>query len=283
MSLSHSEFLDSVGPVIVGLYLLGCAGNLGAAVTAGRRRHVGRTLAWAGLASLFGWLAWSAWTGHPPELSPEFKAAADRALGPVTLSVGTLVGLIVFHLGRRGFVIPAVAWTTLNVSVVWLGMSLTDANFAAIVLKPDNLPIVAMIYLLGFFTWLATAQAVENDRRLAAGQPPTEHDYRQTVLVWPDAVYVELILAVIATVLLVVWSLLFRPVDGRRHGAGADHLRADGHSVSRFQPQRQRLLHNPPTPVGIPGVPVRLPPVVGAADRDRHVHARAELELLRTL
>jgi hypothetical protein len=210
MSLSHSEFLDSVGPVIVGLYLLGCAGNLGAAVAAGRRRHVGRTLAWAGLAGLFGWLAWSAWTGHPPELSPEFKAAADRALGPVTLSVGTLVGLIVFHLGRRGFVIPAVAWTALNVSVVWLGMSLTDANFAAIVLKPDNLPIVAMIYLLGFFTWLATAQAVENDRRLAAGQPPTEHDYRQTVLVWPDAVYVELILAVIATVLLVVWSLLVR-------------------------------------------------------------------------
>ena len=58
----------------------------------------------------------------------------------------------------------------LVLSLVFLGVSLCDPQFAAVALAPDNIPIVAMLYLLGFFTWLATAQAVENDRRLRAGR-----------------------------------------------------------------------------------------------------------------
>ena len=53
----------------------------------------------------------------------------------------------------------------LVLSLVLLRPSLGDPQFAAVALAPDNIPIVAMVYLLGFFTWLATAQAVENDRR----------------------------------------------------------------------------------------------------------------------
>ncbi len=210
MQLSHQEFLEQIAPTIAGLYGVCCAGNLVAAAGSLRRRHWRRLLAWGLTAALFGGMAWQAWAGSPLELAETTKATIDRLLGPVTLTVGSLVGLIAFYLGRRWFVVPAVAWSVLNASLLWLGMSLTDAHFAAIVGRPDNLPIVAMVYLLGFFTWLGTAQAVENDRRLGAGQPPTEHDYRETVLVWPDAVYVELILAVIATVVLLVWSLLVR-------------------------------------------------------------------------
>jgi hypothetical protein len=76
--------------------------------------------------------------------------------------------------------------------------------------KPDNVPIVAMVYLLGFFTWLGTAQAVGNDDRLACGLPPVEKDYADTVLVWPDVVYLELIGCILATIVLLVWSLLLR-------------------------------------------------------------------------
>jgi hypothetical protein len=210
MQLSHQEFLAEIGPAIAGLYLVACAGNMAAAVGSLHRRNLGRGLAWAGFAAWFAWFAWRAWGGQAPELDTAVKAAIDRALGPVTLTAGSLAALSVFYLGRRWFVVPAVAWTVLNASVVWLGLSLADAHFATIVGRPDNLPIVAMVYLLGFFTWLGTAQAVENDRRLASGRPPTEHDYREPVLVWPDAVYVELILAVIATVVLLVWSLLLQ-------------------------------------------------------------------------
>ena len=53
-----------------------------------------------------------------------------------------------------------------------MGLSMADPNFAAIVTKADNVPIVGLVYLLGFFTWLATAQAVDNDDRIAQGLEP---------------------------------------------------------------------------------------------------------------
>ena len=56
----------------------------------------------------------------------------------------------------------------LNLSLLLMGLSMTDPNFAAIVTKPDNVPIVGLVFLLGFFTWLATAKAVENDDRIAS-------------------------------------------------------------------------------------------------------------------
>ena len=85
---------------------------------------------------------------------------------------------------------------------------MTDPDFTAIVTRPDNVPIVAMVYLLAFFLWLGMAQAVENDRRIAQGLPPAEKDLRQKVLVWPDLVYTELICIVLVSVLLIVWSMV---------------------------------------------------------------------------
>ncbi|NQU23745.1 MAG: cytochrome C [Candidatus Nealsonbacteria bacterium] len=87
---------------------------------------------------------------------------------------------------------------------------MTDPEFAAIVTRPDNVPIVAMVYLLGFFTWLSGSQAVTNDRRAEQGKPPVEMDHRQKVLTWPDLVYTELICMILVTVLLIVWSVALR-------------------------------------------------------------------------
>src|SRR5260370_39356773 len=55
-----------------------------------------------------------------------------------------------------------------------IGLSYLDRNFAAVATLPDNVPIVAMIFLVGFFFWYAMHQAYENDRRGAAGgsNPP---------------------------------------------------------------------------------------------------------------
>jgi len=36
-----------------------------------------------------------------------------------------------------------------------MGLSMADENFASIVMKPDNVPIVGLVFLLAFFTWLA--------------------------------------------------------------------------------------------------------------------------------
>ncbi len=93
-----------------------------------------------------------------------------------------------------------------------MGLSMTDPNFAAIVTKPDNVPIVGLVFLLGFFTWLATSKAVENDDRIEQGLPPLEKLDDEKVLVWPDLVYTELICMVAA--------------DGVPAGLGASCLQA---------------------------------------------------------
>lgn len=44
------------------------------------------------------------------------------------------------------------------------------ANFWAIVSLPDNIPIVLMLGLVGFFVWLSFAQARKHDRHIAEGR-----------------------------------------------------------------------------------------------------------------
>jgi hypothetical protein len=89
-----------------------------------------------------------------------------------------------------------------------MGFSMTDYNFAQIVTKADNVPIVGMIFLLGFFTWLATYKAVQNDERDKLGLEPLEKLDNEKILVWPDLVYTELICMVALTAFLVMWAVL---------------------------------------------------------------------------
>lgn len=167
-------------------------------------------VAWLLVAAIFGGLAFAAFEARPLAIPEAFKDAVDSVLGPVTFTAGTFTLLVALYLGRRLFVQPGVAWTAVNVSLVFMGASLTDPEFAASVTKPDNIPIVAMVYLLGFFTWLGAYQAVKNDDRIERGEPPVEKDFSDTVLVWPDVVYVELIGMILGTVVLVAWSMLVR-------------------------------------------------------------------------
>jgi len=131
----------------------------------------------------------------------------DALMNPVFYSVGTLVVLVILFIGRKFFVKPVVAWLAFNLSLLFMGLSMTDPDFAAIVMKPDNVPIVAMVFLLAFFTWLAAHRAVANDERTARGEPPLEKLDDEKVLVWPDLVYTELICMIALTALLLVWAI----------------------------------------------------------------------------
>ena len=84
---------------------------------------------------------------------------------------------------------------------------MADENFARIVMKPDNVPIVGLVFMLAFFTWVATKQAVVNDERIARGEPPMEKLNDEKVLVWPDLVYTELICMVAVSAFLLVWAI----------------------------------------------------------------------------
>ena len=137
-----------------------------------------------------------------------FRNLVDRLMGPLVVMLGSMIALGILYRFRAFFTRPPVAWAAFNLSLLCLGFSLPDPDFAALVLKPDNVPIVGLIYLLAFFTWLAARQAVLNDTRRARGQEPREAEGRERVLVWPDLVYIELISMVGLTALLIAWSLL---------------------------------------------------------------------------
>ena len=43
-------------------------------------------------------------------------------------------------------------------------------NFLEILTKPDNIPIVAMLILVIFFTWIGLRQAFQNDKLVDEGR-----------------------------------------------------------------------------------------------------------------
>jgi hypothetical protein len=138
------------------------------------------------------------------------RGGVDWVMNPTVYSVGSLVLLLILFFLRKWVVQPWVAWGLLNLSLLLMGISLTDQDFAAIVTKPDNVPIVGMVFLLGFFTWLGAWRAVQNDERARQGLPPLEKLDDEKVLVWPDLVYTELICMVALTAFLILWAIALK-------------------------------------------------------------------------
>lgn len=92
--------------------------------------------------------------------------------------------------------------------VVFFIFGLSDHNFRLIVTKPDNVPIVGLLFLTVFFLWLSLSQAMENDKRIAEGKKPKEaEDAQEKVLVWPDLVYIEFIALLLCSAFLIIWSI----------------------------------------------------------------------------
>jgi hypothetical protein len=85
---------------------------------------------------------------------------------------------------------------------------------------PDNIPIVAMLFLVPFFMWLGLRQARQNDGLIEEleGDPQLAKTHHRKTLpwrpgwarelhVWPFLVRIEFLAAVIVTVILFVWSI----------------------------------------------------------------------------
>ena len=85
---------------------------------------------------------------------------------------------------------------------------------------PDNIPIVAMLFLVPFFTWLGIRQATANDRLVTELEAdpklakthhrkvePWRPGWAKELHVWPYLVRVEFLATLIVTVILFVWSI----------------------------------------------------------------------------
>ena len=138
------------------------------------------------------------------------REAIDALMNPVLYTSASIVGFVLLLYFRKFFTQPQVAWAILNLVLFAAGWAMTDPNFQAIVTKPDNVPIILLIFSVGFFTWLGLNRAVLNDERLARGEPVLEKLDDEKVLVWPDLVYTELICMVVFTFVLIVWAVLLK-------------------------------------------------------------------------
>ncbi len=208
---SSGFFLNDVAGFLGGYYTFLAIMNSIAALILWRKKNApGWALVWSAFAGVMMILASLALSGSKsmvPVLPGAIRGLVNNLSGPVLYTLGTTALLVIAFVFRKFFVQPMVAWTVLNVSLLLLGLSMADENFAAIVMKPDNVPIVGLVYLLAFFTWLATKQAVVNDERIRQGLPVTEKVNDEKVLVWPDLVYTELICMIAVSALLLIWAI----------------------------------------------------------------------------
>src|ERR1700704_1355883 len=121
------------------------------------------------------------------------------------------VGLLAILLWQREKIVSNVAgYGALGALGAFFVFGVFDPNFRLVVTKPDNVPIVGLIFLLVFFVWYSIREGVLNDRRIAAGEGPIEKAESDRVWVWPDLVYTELISLILCSVVLIVWSIFLK-------------------------------------------------------------------------
>jgi hypothetical protein len=134
------------------------------------------------------------------------NAVADPRLF-FLLAVGAL---FVVLWQREKIASNTVGYGVMGLLAVFFIFGTFDPNFRLIVTKPDNVPIVGLIFLLVFFVWYSIREGVLNDRRISAGQGPIEKAESDRVWVWPDLVYTELISLIVCSVVLIVWSIFLK-------------------------------------------------------------------------
>jgi hypothetical protein len=94
---------------------------------------------------------------------------------------------------------------------VFVILSMFNATFRDVVTKPDNVPIVGMMFVLAYFCWLWMNKAVKNDNLIAHGKDvENKKEAKEIVFTWPDLVFSEFICTIVVWVGLLVWSILLK-------------------------------------------------------------------------
>jgi hypothetical protein len=138
------------------------------------------------------------------------KGIINAVTDPKIFFVGAVALLFLVLWKREKIASNVVGYGVLGALLAFFVFGTFDPNFRLIVTKPDNVPIVGLIFLLVFFIWYSIREAVLNDRRIAAGVGPVEKDEADRVWVWPDLVYTELISLILCSVVLIIWSILLK-------------------------------------------------------------------------
>ncbi len=140
-----------------------------------------------------------------------FKQLVNSVSSPITIFTGAIILFIIFVTFPRQMTSLWVTLPILFLVLAFFGIGLTDKHFMKIVGAPDNVPIVALLFIIGYFTWYAMRKACDNDRRIEKGEPTIEKlETDQKVLVFPYLIYIEFVVALVYSIGLVLWSILLK-------------------------------------------------------------------------
>ena len=93
----------------------------------------------------------------------------------------------------------------------FIALSMLHPTFRSIVTKPDNVPIVGMLFLMAYFFWLSVSKMVTNDGLIAAGQEvENKADAKSLTYTWPDLVFSEFSCSIVVWCVLLAWSILLK-------------------------------------------------------------------------
>ncbi|TDI86876.1 MAG: cytochrome C [Caldithrix sp.] len=82
-------------------------------------------------------------------------------------------------------------------------------NFMLILGKADNIPIIMMLFLFGFFIWLWWREAQKNDALISAGRyGELQAEGKDRIFTWPYLARNEFLAAILIMVILTVWSVV---------------------------------------------------------------------------
>ncbi len=140
-----------------------------------------------------------------------FKEFVNSISSPVTIFTAAIGMFALFVSFPR---VMTSVWVSLPILLAALGffaIGLTDQHFRTIVCASDNVPIVALLFIVGYFTWYAMRKAVKNDMRMEKGEPTIEKlETDDKVLVFPYLIYIEFVVALVYSIGLVLWSILLK-------------------------------------------------------------------------
>src|SRR5262245_25793555 len=189
----HEDLTPSVIRGLGWLYLVMFFMNIGWTVRSYKRdgyfeslmgfQHLPKAMLWALYSAFLFLFSATHLTTQSPQAAEDFpfrmpvfiKTAVDGIIAnPINYFAMSIILFVLIILLRNWLVRPTIGWLILNFALLFLGLSMTDYDFRQIVGKPDNVPIVGMLFLVGYFTWLYFQKAVENDRRIAGGLPKLE-------------------------------------------------------------------------------------------------------------
>ena len=140
-----------------------------------------------------------------------FKHFIDSISSPVSIFTFATVFFFLFVTFPKFFTSTPVSLSILAIFLGFFGIGLMDDHFRSIVTLPDNVPIVGLIVIFGYFTWYAMKKAVVNDDRVARGEPTIEQlETNEKVLVFPYLIFIEFVIALAYGAGLVLWSIFLK-------------------------------------------------------------------------